>query len=320
MGRRNFGIPPNLCAAPAAGKIPRVLSMSSPADSVVRREIEALVPVYDSPLAAFDTVSALLGSRSLSSIIVSVNHPGASKADFLRLRALDPRIKVYLQQSDLGLYGNLRFLSKVSSKPWLVFCAVDDFLPPQIIDKLAGGVIPEDTNLVVFQQRLSKQVRDCNGRYSATELSHLVHDRDIPHGSKVMCDPLEGPPSWIFGLWRASYIRAIFPRTDFNWLDTYLVSRALSEDSVAHFEADTPALIGFVEGRPPHAVGSSWRTPFGWFFHMAFSRRVTRKTGYFRLVSDWRMRLFFKHSTPRTYRVWRSIHRVLGLVGRRVRS
>lgn len=284
---------------------------SPPRGQKCRTEIEALVPVYDSYLATLGTVTSLIKSQALSSITVSVNHPSGSREDFLSLEDLDRQVKVSLQDSDLGLYGNFRFLAGVATKPWLIICAIDDHLPSRVIDGLAEEKIPRDTNLVIFQQQVWEQVRDSTGRYHMLELSHSVADLEFSHGSKVNWDPVEPPPSWIFGLWRTSFFDATFPRSDFNWPDTYLVSSALFTNSVRYFESGIPASIGFVPGRPPHAVGSSWTNPFGWLLHMALlARRSPRKPGFRRLVSNWRLTLFFKRSFPRAYRALRLIKRI----------
>lgn len=222
--------------------------------------------------------------------------------DYLDLERIDPRVKVKLQPKDLGLYGNLRFLSKISSEPWTIFCALDDQLSAEILDALATTRLPSGANLIVFDQVLCEVCVEDDGTYSVVEVGTKIAEfAGKSSGQAIEWQCLEPPPAWIFGLWRTHYLRDIFPRLDFNWLDTMILSRAIAEQSVYHQSMPKPARIGFLRDRPPHPVGKNWRNPFGWVIHSLWSKSIRSTTGILGILRNWRVTLYFKHSFPALY-------------------
>ena len=70
-------------------------------------------------------------------------------------------------------------------------------------------------------------------------------------------------PSWIFGLWRAKYLNEIFPDDDFDWLDLYLLQKALQQQKVGYITTESSTKIGTwnTSVKTPYAVKAGKPNP-----------------------------------------------------------
>jgi hypothetical protein len=153
----------------------------------------------------------------------------------------DPRIKFFFHSKDLGLYGNFRFLAFQASSSHFAWLCTDDAISPQIPRTIAA--LAEEPNLIIPNWKWIEYRPHENQPFDFSKSrngSFPVFKTPIEiTNSTLMCEP-----SWIFGVWRTEFLKQIFPRFNFDWLDTYLLQRAILSGKVLLIEVPTPTLIG----------------------------------------------------------------------------
>lgn len=192
-------------------------------------------------------------------VLISINDPSCvDLSSYLPkevLVSLDVKVVVTVQPKNLGLYGNFRWLLYKASSRYFMWLAEDDE-PTLDVDRLCQILHQKpDCQLAVPTQQLWE--------YSE-EFGHFrfLGDLPIPEGSgksnswSLTMGALP-EPSWIFGVWRREYLAAIFPRSDFDWLDSLLLIQTLTQGAVVHVQT-SPARIGAVINKRPHTVGDKF--------------------------------------------------------------
>lgn len=258
-------------------------------------DIEILIPVKGSVTLARDTVLHCLSSLDASKITVSVN--GATteqRPGFLDLEKIDPRVSVLIQRKDLGLYGNMRFLVEEASRPWLQIVAVDDRPDFSVVTGRRSNIAGKHPALIVGPQVVTEVALETKSDNFSIVFGRPLRPVVTEEKAQVFLTEgvtgLDAPTSWIFGLWRSEVIKAIFPKTDFNWLDSFLVAEAIARDGLIYVPiCSGKSVIGKWPGRPPNAVGKSAWTPVGWLFHSLLSASQRKRFGSRAIVGNWRV-------------------------------
>jgi hypothetical protein len=174
-------------------------------------------------------------------ILVGINPDGVvrPKLDIHSIR--DPRIKIYFHKSDLGLYGNFRFLLKQASFESFVWQCTDDQLTAEL-SRVSTLRQEFDYDLLIPSWRWAE--------YSPESLSFELNS-SIPgnypsfeNGMANTITLMHCEPSWIFGIWKTDFLRGIFPSRNFDWLDTHILQQVLIKNRVAVFESQSFTIIG----------------------------------------------------------------------------
>lgn len=214
-------------------------------------EVEILVPTRSDSRGASRVVreSLELSVAHDIRVTVSVSDPTAWGDVREAVTSVDPRVRVLEPSGDLSLYGNFRRLVMGASADWLMICADDDARPRGFVDACLANAARDA--VVVFPR---VEVRAFNRE--AQEFGHVVGRIPAHRTRGGRTRRAENAhPSWIFSLWRTSWIKSVFPSSDFDWLDCAVVQRALYSESCSYAPGVEPLVCGIVEGRRPWAVG-----------------------------------------------------------------
>ncbi len=184
-------------------------------------------------------------------VLIGVN-PGQSDSEIPAHLLLDTRVKITHHQSDLGLYGNFRFLAKNASQKYFMWLCTDD-TPTNEIQSLLETAEAFSSNLVIPSWDWAEYFPD-----SATH-SSIRNPGPLPQlrsGKDIVISALSAEPSWIFGVWRRDFLLSIFPKKSFDWLDSHLLQRVLISERVYVVDVEHRATIGtwFWKNRLPNSV------------------------------------------------------------------
>ena len=202
------------------------------------------IPAYKDFMAALDLGLRLRTSGHVGPILISVNESPEIPREILD-SAHQSAIELHVHAVDLGLYGNFRWLAERCTTKWFMWLALDDEIPTPLTEIELDGF---DSTLI----------------YCAAEMV----DSSGVKGSSIVSDPIDrnnvfNPhPCAIFGIWDASWLRENFPRRDFDWLDTYLLTRAfLASEGVVKVEG--LRVIGN-SPKQPHRVNGKFHVSLNW--------------------------------------------------------
>lgn len=173
-------------------------------------------------------------------ILVGIN-PGNSSQMLLE-HSNDSRIKVFYHNRDLGLYGNFRFLALNAGSTFFAWFCTDDLLSPDI-PNVVSKFITTNVNLIIPTWSWVEYLPHRDLSFDLTSSIEGVYP-DLETLKGTIDSALVSEPSWIFGVWRTAYLREIFPRRNFDWLDTYLLQRAMLSSKVVVLDVSNPTLIG----------------------------------------------------------------------------
>ncbi len=174
-------------------------------------------------------------------ILVGINPDGWSACSLLEPFLVDSRIRIFHHEKDLGLYGNFRFLLMQSKSEFFSWLCTDDRASESTLD-LLSEIEKDFLNLVIPTWKWAE--------YNPDTLSHSLDDAkpgnypSISSPDSTLKSIIYCEPSWIFGIWRTSYLSSIFPKGDFDWLDTYLLQKVILTRKVAHINVQDPMIIG----------------------------------------------------------------------------
>jgi hypothetical protein len=191
-------------------------------------------------------------------ILVGINPDGSGSCSDLEPFLVDSRIKIFHHEKDLGLYGNFRFLLMQSTSEYFSWLCTDDRASESTLE-LLSNIEKDFLNLVIPTWNWAE--------YNPDTLSHSLDDAKSGHypsvsspdstlNSIIYCEP-----SWIFGIWRTNFLLSIFPKSDFDWLDTYLLQKVILTRKVAHISVQDPMIIGTWHWKnkiPSSVTGSSF--------------------------------------------------------------
>jgi hypothetical protein len=92
---------------------------------------------------------------------------------------------------------------------------------------------------------------------------------DLSTSRTIVDAALHSEPSWIFGIWRTTYLQSIYPKRNFDWLDTHLLQKALLSRKVSLMPVENPTIIGTWNwaNKVPNSVSHKGHNPWMAIFH-----------------------------------------------------
>ena len=208
------------------------------------------IPAYRDFDRAYEVARNLRTHGHSGPILVSVNDCDKIPDDRLEA-ACNAGIQMYAQEENLGLYGNFRWLANRCSTQQFMWLALDDEVPTAILNHQR---LDQSSATLVF---CAPVMVDPTGSSAPYAIPSPLRSEDVfnPH------------PSAIFGIWDAAWLVNNFPKRDFDWLDTYLLTRAVVRGR------GVVQLPGFrVIGnapKAPHRVNGKYHVPIGWILRSA---------------------------------------------------
>jgi hypothetical protein len=164
-----------------------------------------------------DMISYCINSPVVSQIIVSINPPNETANELQSLFRHEKKVEIIVQEKDLGLYGNFRFLvNRATSKYFQWFC-LDDLPSPewdQILNQMQANQLALAIPVWKWQE------------WDPTE-KKFFGDKILGPNPKVdtyierLTSGLRSQPSWIFGVWNREILLHIWPKLNFDWLDVF---------------------------------------------------------------------------------------------------
>lgn len=216
------------------------------------------IPVYQDAAAALNKIRIVRNMGFDGPIHVSINSFAGELSEVAGIEYLnfDNLVTITTHSENLGLYGNFRFLAQKCRTEFFAWVPLDDCPPTDLVRFLTNSDKP-DLNADLFYTRHVLIEASCP---SASQCAAL--DVSKAHQPIDMSLAYSPDPSAIFGVWRAAWLVENFPRQDFDWLDTYLLSKVILLGQVAL--KDGVRGIGFQLGRSPHSVNGKFHSPNGW--------------------------------------------------------
>lgn len=226
--------------------------------------LEVGIPTNNSLSVILETSLRALNLPGVASVHVSVNRL-LSPDEFQQILALDSRIRITHREGNLGLYGNFRFLVLSCQADYLALVADDDCPSEEAFQSFLCLDLEQRRGKKLFIQKYVLQ--EC--AFNPTRWFGEIHQgREFDTSStltfhKLILNP---EPSWIFGIWDSAYLRQIFPKRNFDWLDSYLLGRAISQNVVLSLHNLEPQIIGTWKwlGKEPTSVNGKFHSGFGW--------------------------------------------------------
>jgi hypothetical protein len=193
-------------------------------------------------------------------VLVSIN-PGIHSEEIPLYIREDSRVTLYFQNSDLGLYGNFRFLLSVCETDKFMWLCTDDS-PTLEVQKLADSLDISSSFLAVPSWVWDEYHPDELKFDGSPTLGVYPPSKVVSSKAGRFVYP---EPSWIFGLWNTNHLRAIFPKRDFDWLDVHLLQTVMIQGQVISVKTDTVMTIGtwMWANKLPNAI--SLNGPFSFF-------------------------------------------------------
>lgn len=205
-------------------------------------ELEVGIPLLTGVELARQVVLDVLEWPNIGKVHLSVNQPGIESEKYHELATIDSRISVTCQPKNLGLYGNFRFLVENSKLDYFAWHAYDDRISPATISNALSKIAStSNSTLAVIPYELQECLLDPL-RWEGERLPGVLpitSDR-----REIFSSALNAEPSWIFGIWKSGYLKSIYPKRDFDWLDSYILYRALIEAKVVVVDDSEPMTIG----------------------------------------------------------------------------
>ncbi len=213
--------------------------------------LEIGIPCYRNLQTALQKSAELREGGFRGRIHISVNNP--SEEDIaLSLEANDPNMDVTLQNGDLGLYGNFRYLANKAAASHFMWLALDHSPDWAVVGAIKAT--PTDSTLVYSRHFLSLTAED--------QSRNFVYGPIDPFDVRNV---FNFDPSAIFGAWDTQWLQKTFPATDFDWLDSFLLTAAHLEGRIRLVQGNRE--IGLQLGKRPHNVAGSHHRIWGWFYH-----------------------------------------------------
>jgi hypothetical protein len=223
--------------------------------------LEIGIPAYRNLNVALKKAAELRGGGFTGRIHISVNDPSSEDAS-LSLASQDPLLDISLQSGNLGLYGNFRYLVNTSKAGYFMWLALDDEPDWGVI----GAIYSEKTHSTLYYSRhfLNLANQEAPG--------NLVYGPINPLSAKNI---FNFDPSAIFGAWDSKWLQSFFPKCDFDWLDSYLLTAAHLQGKITLLPGQRT--IGAVLGKRPHNVSGTHHRIWGWFAHCSVLILRTRR-------------------------------------------
>lgn len=207
------------------------------------------IPVLRDAVAALNRAQCLREYGFDGPVTISVNDCARLQDSWI-IRGEELGLKIVSHPTNLGLYGNFRWLLAQCETDLFLWQAVDDEIPRNFLNFLKTNSVSEATILVTSVAVF------VDGEQNLPTKTIKAPFRDE--------DPFRPHPSAIFGLWNSRWLKENFPRADFDWLDTFILSKAYFSRN-AILSLPSARTYGFGR-KPPHRVNGRFHLPWGWFF------------------------------------------------------
>jgi hypothetical protein len=187
-------------------------------------------------------------------VLVGIN-PGVDNLEIPGSLSADPRVNIIYHPSDLGLYGNFRYLANKATSSYFMWLCTDDSPTPQL-ETLLQVINSEKANLVIPNWDLADyfpHLQEHAKVRTPGKLPSLASNRLRVHSA------MHTNPSWMFGIWDTKYLVSIFPKRSFDWLDCHILQKVLISNTVKLVQVPQPATIGTWSwaNKLPHSVKAS---------------------------------------------------------------
>lgn len=238
----------------------------------MRSTFEIGLPIWKSFQEAEQTLLRALQVDGVTSIHISVNSPGSQSRDFLNLCNIDTRVRVTLQDTNLGLYGNLRFLAMEAESDYFSWLCFDDLPSTDLFTSVESRSKENLPPKALFIPTMGQ-------KHFSTELNW--------HGPLELWPELELDPSktsnvftnfrthYIYGVWNTKALKKYFPKLNFDWLDAYLLTAVMCRGLATYVDTKT-YIVGIVD-KFPTRVGSKLRI-LGWLVFSFSNLFQTKKS------------------------------------------
>jgi hypothetical protein len=232
------------------------------------------VPTKGTSLSLIRVLEYCVNLSSAFEIIISIN-PGNTDIEIPSKYLNLPNFRFVWQNDDLGLYGNFRFLLENANSQLFCWFCVDDNISGDIYE-ICNYAIHAEQDLTVATWQLDEYDMTTARFYGSPRFGDLP---DLTNKYTKVCASLNIDPSWMFGVWKTSYLQNIFPKKDFDWLDCDILQEVLLNGKTSIFKSANPALIGthYNLNRQPNAVNNRGHSP-----RIAISRQLVRLPQYIR--------------------------------------
>jgi hypothetical protein len=203
-------------------------------------------------------LSIALSFSFVEEIHVGIN-PGVNDLPIPTSLTSDLRVKIVYHQTDLGLYGNFRFLANEATSQYFMWLCTDDTPTPHL-ETLLRVANSEQAKLVIPTWVLSEYFPNLQ-EYAIEQVCGRMPSLN---SNKLRAkSAIDVDPSWIFGVWDAKYLVSIFPKYSFDWLDVHILQRVLISNKVKSVEVPQPAIIGtwVWANKLPNSVNPSGFSP-----------------------------------------------------------
>lgn len=218
------------------------------------------IPVRSNLDWALETTKRALSVKGVTSVHVSVNDPSQEQTFRDKFTKL-PAVRLSIQDRDLGLYGNLRFLANSSRARYFSWLCLDD-IPDR--EFFASSVLEDKTQVPgLWVPQIAQQDFDDARKWHGPT-------RKWPKPESLVNRPFEwgvffgNRTHYIYGVWETEYLRSILPARNFDWLDAYLVSKATLDRRIKHVESGM-FIVG-ISDKLPNRVGRKHELR-GWLWH-----------------------------------------------------
>lgn len=176
-------------------------------------DIEIGIPVYRSLSRGIAKAVSLRDEYPHVAIHLSINGVDLKSLNReLRSKCESLKIKLTLFEDDIGLYGNFRYLALAAQLKFFAWLALDDkpCSPPWENAAAVADLVIPNFEYRAFDERDTSWSTDVKGLVPAASRANVFHNQF--HG--------------FLGLWRTEFLVSIFPKRDFDWLDTFLLDSA----------------------------------------------------------------------------------------------
>lgn len=239
------------------------------------KDVSLLIPCH-SEFRALEQKLLLVSQHDVySEICVSISNP-TEDIDYLALREIDPRIRIYICDRPTGLYENFRKLLMVSRSEFVCFSALDDNHPQALfteaINLIGSKEVVPDLVVLPFSER----------NWSIGDLSWNGEAKPGPTPTQISrhreLQAIYCQASWFFSLWRRDFLTSVFPSREYDWLDASLVAEAIMNGHVLELLVETEFVTIGTRSGPPHSVGARHdpRTSLSRLFNLVSKSFIAR--------------------------------------------
>lgn len=199
-------------------------------------------------------------SLNVDQILVGINPGNSVTSELYELE--DPRVRVIFYKEDLGLYGNFRYLASRAEETFFAWLCTDDAISPEV-PEMVRKFENTNVNLIIPSWVWAEYHPGSNDPFDLANTTAGVYP-DLHSIESIIDSALMCEPSWIFGVWRTNFLNNVFPKRNFDWLDTFLLQKALLTSLVTVYVTDTPTIIGTWNwaNKVPRPVSSRGHNPF----------------------------------------------------------